>query len=498
MYIEPTVNRFWVLYQMHYYSQGFYSFAQRSSAKKILLHPPKSFHDWKPKFFFIKVGVIPMKMTFRGKEDVVTETIQTPHSETWYQDLKDVSSIELSERALVAAGMSLYWKMDCEDRQVYMEGDKIVSLNVVAYQRENGRLATIPKRVDEELWYLQIIKNFALPRDEDLAAQPSTGAGELTNLGIGSEKKKQHIPAAVIAPKKTNAPRTQSLKTKNVKGEKKGMHHSPDSWCDYVMVSNTLEGLAPVVAKKPKAEPRDPFDIPASNPEDPIDFKSSPKPLLKTKAVKREHVEVEAEAQPTKKMPKRKIGKRGNLDAFIAKPPPEKPDPSVCEEPEAALNDDLPPSPSRASTVEQPEGTKAVETEAEQVTHEENSEVEKPVEVETENVVDPETTGVDVALPKSLEVVARDPEKAKSVPEDSVITIPTSTTTSVPTNVVRSPYGDHGFFAHNEEDSPIHLEETPGDYYYRSYSEKKASEIHMPVWKLKKGDTFSDWQVCHD
>ncbi|KAF5783160.1 hypothetical protein HanRHA438_Chr11g0517361 [Helianthus annuus] len=35
MYIEPTVNRFRVFYQLHC-SQGFYSFAQCSSAKKIL------------------------------------------------------------------------------------------------------------------------------------------------------------------------------------------------------------------------------------------------------------------------------------------------------------------------------------------------------------------------------------------------------------------------------------------------------------------------------
>ncbi|MFS7929731.1 hypothetical protein Hanom_Chr04g00335961 [Helianthus anomalus] len=70
--------------QLHPIRMGFHSFAQRASAKKILLHSPKLFHEWKPKFFFIKAGVIPMKMTFRGKEDIVTETIQTPYSETWY------------------------------------------------------------------------------------------------------------------------------------------------------------------------------------------------------------------------------------------------------------------------------------------------------------------------------------------------------------------------------------------------------------------------------
>ncbi|MFS8034603.1 hypothetical protein Hanom_Chr17g01583091 [Helianthus anomalus] len=39
---------------------------------------------------------------------------------------------------------------------------------------------------------------------------------------------------------------------------------------------------------------------------------------------------------------------------------------------------------------------------------------------------------------------------------------------------------------------------TPGDYYYRTYLEKNASEIHVPVWNLKKGDTFSDWCICRD
>ncbi|MFS7946953.1 hypothetical protein Hanom_Chr06g00542371 [Helianthus anomalus] len=44
MHIEPTVTRFRVFHQMHC-SQGFYSFMQRASTKKILLQPPKSFHD---------------------------------------------------------------------------------------------------------------------------------------------------------------------------------------------------------------------------------------------------------------------------------------------------------------------------------------------------------------------------------------------------------------------------------------------------------------------
>ncbi|KAF5822224.1 hypothetical protein HanRHA438_Chr01g0024481 [Helianthus annuus] len=270
MRIEPTVNRFGVFYQLHC-SQGFYSFAQRSSAKKILRVPPKSFHEWKPKFFFIKAGVIPMKMIFRGTEDIVVENMKTPESEIWYQDLKDIPSIELPERALVAAGMSLHWKMDREDKPVYMEDDR------------------------SKIWDFLTLLFSVL---------------------------KKRVPAVTIAPKKTDAPKAQSSKAKKVREEKKGTRRFSDSWCDYIVVSDTLEGLAPVALRKPKAEPQDTADIPASNPDYPIDLESSPEPLLRTKAMKRKHVEVEAAAQPAKKVSRMKIGKRGNLDAFVTKLPP--------------------------------------------------------------------------------------------------------------------------------------------------------------------------------
>ncbi|KAJ0876252.1 hypothetical protein HanPSC8_Chr11g0486301 [Helianthus annuus] len=402
-----------------------------------------------------------MKMTFRGTENIAVENIQTPQSEIWYQDLKDVLSIELPERALVAAGMSLHWKMDREDKPVYMEDDKNVSLYVVAYKRDKGKMTTVPKGAGEELWYLRIVKNFVLPQDEDLAAQPPTGAGKFINFFSNIAI----LLFAVFA-------------------------HG---------VSDTLEGLAPVVVRKPKVEPRDTADIPALNPDDPIDLESSPEPLLRTKAVKRKQIKVEAGAQPAKKVPKKENCSGGNLDAFITKPPPEKPIPSVRVEPSSVFNDDLPPSSPRTSVKEQLEDTKAVETEVEKVVELENpKEVEKPIEVEleVEKVMETDAADVDVTQPKSPEVVMREPEKGKSIHEDPMITIPTSAATSAPVNVERSPVGDHGFFAHDEEDSPIRLKETSGDYSYRSYLEKKASEIHAPVWKLKKGNTFSNWQVC--
>ncbi|MFS7905959.1 hypothetical protein Hanom_Chr01g00053801 [Helianthus anomalus] len=88
-------------------------------------------------------------------------------------------------------------------------------------------------------------------------------------------------------------------------------------------------------------------------------------------------------------------------------------------------------------------------------------------------------------------IATRDSEKEKSAQEDPVTIFPTSA--SAPLDIERSPTCDQGSFSYDAENTPIHPEETPGDYFYRTYSEKKASEIHTPVWNLKKGDTFSDW-----
>ncbi|MFS7929291.1 hypothetical protein Hanom_Chr04g00330781 [Helianthus anomalus] len=111
-------------------------------------------------------------------------------------------------------------------------------------------MTTLPKKPDEELWYHHIVKNFVLPRDNDMFAQLVAGAG---------------------------------------------MCHSSDSWCDYVVVSDSLEGLASAVIRRPKPEPKDTADIPPSNPDDPIDLESSPERLVRKKAGKRKQTDAEAE-----------------------------------------------------------------------------------------------------------------------------------------------------------------------------------------------------------
>ncbi|KAJ0887514.1 hypothetical protein HanRHA438_Chr09g0391661 [Helianthus annuus] len=330
-------------------TQGFYSFVQRATAKKILLHPPKSFHDWKQKFFFIKAGVIPVRMVLRGKEDVPVETLRTPSDETWYQDLKEIPNIILPEKALVGAGMSLNWRMDRDDKPVYTEGGHVVSLYVVAYKREGGKMGTIKKKPDEELWYHRIARNFALPRDADLAEQPAVGAGELSSLGIGPEKKRR-ATTSNIAPKKSDAEKTQSSKAKNV-GEKK------------------------VTIRRPKPEPKDSADIPPSNPDDPIDLESSPEHLVQRGASKRKQTDTDAEGQPPKKVQKKKITRRGNLDAFVTEyvPAPVAPIPTNLR---SVVNEELPSTPPHASAADQLNPTEGADDDVEKTV-----ETERPADV---------------------------------------------------------------------------------------------------------------------
>ncbi|MFS7912523.1 hypothetical protein Hanom_Chr02g00130911 [Helianthus anomalus] len=49
-----------------------------------------------------------------------------------------------------------------------------------------------------------------------------------------------------------------------------------------------------------------------------------------------------------------------------------------------------------------------------------------------------------------------------------------------------------------KEPSLIWPDDTPDDYYYRSYGDCRAGEARAPIWKLKQGDTFVDFSMCRE
>ncbi|MFS7981710.1 hypothetical protein Hanom_Chr10g00954191 [Helianthus anomalus] len=217
------------------------------------------------------------------------------------------------------------------------------------------------------------------------------------------------------------------------------MHHSSDSW----------------FIRRPKPEPEDTVDIPPSNPHDPIDLESSPERLVKKKVGKRK--QTDAEGQPAKKVQTKKITQRGNLDAFISGPVPEK-----------AVGGG-------------------------------NLEVDKSVDVAAgaEKITSPDVVD-DAGNPQTPDPAAHDSEKGKGAEDIPVVSSPPKASGSMSENIEKVTTENQGSFSDAGQNSPIRPDETLGDYYYRTYSEKDASEIHAPVWNLKKGDTFSDWRVCRD
>ncbi|MFS7948268.1 hypothetical protein Hanom_Chr06g00557961 [Helianthus anomalus] len=354
---------------------------------------------------------------------------------------------------------------------------------------EGGNMATIPMKPDEELWYHLIMRNFVLPRENELIAQPAAGAGNfyhntmpvLSNLGIGPKKKKR-APAATAAPKKSEVEKTQSSKAKNVVGEKKGTRPSSDSWCDYVVVSDSLEGLAPAVVRRPKPEPSDTADIPPSNPDDPIDLESSPEHLLRKKARKRKQTGVDVDGQPAKKVQK-KITRRGNLDAFVTKPVLEKPNSHVSAEPSFVVNKELPPSPSRTPANESLESTEITNHQAGRTVGTENSEAGKSADVvvDAKKITSSEAVDIGAGNPQTPESVSQDSGKGKTAQEIPVTMSPSTAPGFVRRDVEKNAGGNQSSFIRSNENSPIRPNESPGDYYYRCYSEKQADEVHM-LW----------------
>ncbi|MFS7909888.1 hypothetical protein Hanom_Chr02g00099911 [Helianthus anomalus] len=205
------------------------------------------------------------------------------------------------------------------------------------------------------------------------------------------------------------------------------------------------KGLAPaVITRRPKPEPKD-----TSNPDDPIDLESSPEHLVRSKAGKRKQTGAEAEGQPAKKIQRKKITRKGNLDAFISESAPRVPTSPISPKPLPVFNEELPPSPPRASVVDQLKATEVPEGGVEKVV-----EADKPVDVavETEKVVSPEA-GDDAGIPQVPEPAAY--EKEKTAEEIPVTASPSKVSGSMRENIEKVSTEDQGSFSDVGKNSPI-------------------------------------------
>ncbi|KAJ0466286.1 hypothetical protein HanRHA438_Chr14g0682531 [Helianthus annuus] len=175
--IEPSVDKFRAFYQLQR-TMGFFSFASRGAAKKILLNPRKSFHDWKPKFFFIREEVLPIAMPFREWTEVIPkEDLPIPKTARWYQQLTPTPNRVFGESVLVAAKMSDQWSPSSKEVPVLKIGDQEAQLYQAAFSTFVGSMGVHPVRDDEESWYDQIKGNFMFPAADAFASPPTATEG---------------------------------------------------------------------------------------------------------------------------------------------------------------------------------------------------------------------------------------------------------------------------------------------------------------------------------
>ncbi|KAM0035403.1 hypothetical protein Hdeb2414_s0015g00445971 [Helianthus debilis subsp. tardiflorus] len=199
--MEPTVEKFLAFYQL-ISNIGFYSFDNRGVAKKILISPPKSFHDWKMKFFFIREEVMPIAMIFRESDKIEKEELPILKGSDWYMNLLVTPNRIFGEQVLVEAGMSDKWLELSEGVPVLKFNGEgmfyspflfvfIIYLRLTiffcvvtegqlyqaAFPTFGGSMGGRPLRAGEAYWYEQIKGNFLYPPAGVFANPPSATEG---------------------------------------------------------------------------------------------------------------------------------------------------------------------------------------------------------------------------------------------------------------------------------------------------------------------------------
>ncbi|MFS8024104.1 hypothetical protein Hanom_Chr16g01459321 [Helianthus anomalus] len=164
--LVPAVDMFNVFYYVTYTGGSFnYRTANVLPCSK---DPPKSFHDWKNKFFYIRRGVIPIDMHYRSEGEGVPKMVigDSYADRDLYKTLTRVPTaiFQLEEKALVATGG--YIVMNVLDPEV---GGEITA-----------RL--LPE--GDKPWVDQIRDNFLHPSSESLNAYIATPLGACLPVSI--------------------------------------------------------------------------------------------------------------------------------------------------------------------------------------------------------------------------------------------------------------------------------------------------------------------------
>ncbi|KAF5802108.1 hypothetical protein HanXRQr2_Chr06g0255751 [Helianthus annuus] len=244
-----TVENFRRFYQLTV-NTGFFSFTQRHGSLKLMT-PPKGVTGWKKRFFYVKACAVYASMSFRNVDvGVSDEDIPVASAKTadWFSRLRPIELKKLDNDQLWILRMILS-RPDRKERPVLREqgGADAVGLWRMFEPDFKGQVELIAVELKKG-FNLEILKNFRVPSKAVLDAPvPGDARGVLADLG----KFEKRVPKKTVE-KKTVKKTVRGRGKGSVEGsaapssvfEAAGTYQSCSrGYTDYVVVSDTLEGL---------------------------------------------------------------------------------------------------------------------------------------------------------------------------------------------------------------------------------------------------------------
>ncbi|MFS8034043.1 hypothetical protein Hanom_Chr17g01576581 [Helianthus anomalus] len=149
----------------------------RCAAKKILISPPKSFHEWKMKVFFIREVVMPIAMIIRESDKIEKEELPIPKTADWYMCFLAAPNRIFGEKVFVVAAMSDKWPECSEEVHVLMFNGEAAQFYQAAFPTFGGSMGLRLLEAGEVYWYEQIKGNFFYPPAGAFANPPTATKG---------------------------------------------------------------------------------------------------------------------------------------------------------------------------------------------------------------------------------------------------------------------------------------------------------------------------------
>ncbi|XP_035844086.1 uncharacterized protein LOC118490516 [Helianthus annuus] len=244
-----SVENFRRFYQLTV-NTGFFSFTQRHGSLKLMT-PPKGVTGWKKRFFYVKACAVYANMSFRNVDvGVSDEDIPVASAKTadWFSRLRPIELKKLDNDQLWILRMMLS-RPDRKERPVLREqgGADAVGLWRMFEPDFKGQVELIAVELKKG-FNLEILKNFRVPSKAVLEAPvPGDARGVLADLG----KFEKRVPKKTVE-RKTVKKTVRGRGKGSVEGsaapasvfEAAGTYQSCSrGYTDYVVVSDTLEGL---------------------------------------------------------------------------------------------------------------------------------------------------------------------------------------------------------------------------------------------------------------